>query len=228
MSFLSKNGGMIFGPTAEAQKPMDNGRVLAHRRSMIDDLQCGRCGAPLPPAAAQSVVTCTYCGASSTPGPRVVEHRVERVVVVAASGDQEAPGTLHCPRCGGALREARSDRSPLLVCRPCGGVWAENTTVERLTRVRDDDITDTVRRAVGPFAPKPGDPRREVSCPVCSSALRRVAVPNAEATVDTCTQHGTWFDWGEIPAFIQGYVDLRSGELDDDDLAAAGLPGHRK
>lgn len=43
--------------------------------------------------------------------------------------------------------------------------------------------------------------------------------------LDTCSEHGTWFDYRELPMFINVFVERRAGQLDADDLRAAGLPG---
>src|SRR5688572_31790080 len=106
---------------------------------MADALVCQKCGGPLGPEAHHRVVTCTFCGTSAVPAPKVVERVVDRVIVATpVAGDG---GGLRCPRCAAGLHERRSSRNDVArMCLGCGGVWLENATVERLMKQRDDEF----------------------------------------------------------------------------------------
>jgi hypothetical protein len=178
---------------------------------------CQRCGAPLPPRAAHDVVACAFCGGTQAPAPRVIESVVERVVVVEA-----APGTqIACPRCGGVLAEIRPD--VLRVCSTCGGAWVDATTVERLTRERDDDLVRAARRGIGPFAPRDRDRRPKLSCSFCSGPLERKPLGELGDAYDVCTTHGAFFDHEELRKFVDAETERRAGTIDESDAKAAGL-----
>jgi Zn-finger nucleic acid-binding protein len=189
----------------------------------MNELRCARCGAPLPPSSARAAATCTYCGATSAPPPRVVERVVERVVVATA---QEPDGaTMRCPRCADGLREARSGDAVVRACRACGGVWLEAATVERLMRARDPELETAARRLVGVVLMPVPNRHARISCPACGATMRRVEVPETVHSIDVCDPHGTWFDRDELPIFVSAFAEARAGEVTDDDLDAAGVGG---
>ena len=189
----------------------------------METLLCERCGGPLPRTGAREVVTCTFCGTSAAPPPAVVEKIVERVQVVEARAGSE----VHCPRCGGALRDTGTTRASLRVCRSCGGAWVDTRTVERLTRERDDDLVDLARRSVGAFAPKDRDRRPLLSCPHCGAALRRQPLGQGAESSDVCATHGAFFDHGELKTFVDAEAERRAGVVGDDDVVSAGIGGWR-
>jgi Zn-finger nucleic acid-binding protein len=184
---------------------------------------CPQCGGPLPVHAARQTVTCPFCHVAVAPPPEVIERVVDRVIVQKAEGDS---GSLHCTRCATALMQVTSNGIVLSGCRGCGGLWLDNAAVERLMKVRDEDLERQAARMVGIFAGLPADVRHAaIACPLCASPLRRVEVPDTIHSVDVCDAHGTWFDHGELPMFISVFATRRAGELSDEDLRAAGVPG---
>jgi ribosomal protein L37AE/L43A len=188
----------------------------------METLLCARCGGPLPRAAANEVVTCSFCGTSAAPGPRVVEKIIERVQIVEV--EARAEKHLPCPRCGGALHEPGTLRGgSLWVCRPCGGAWVDPATLERLTRERDDDFVDFMRRSIGLFQPPGRDRRARLTCPFCQSTMVRKAIGETADDYDVCEQHGVFFDFGELRAFVDHETARRVGTIDDTDLSRAGL-----
>jgi len=60
---------------------------------------------------------------------------------------------------------------------------------------------------------------------VCQLPLDRSDLGETGHSVDSCATHGTFFDRGEVRAFVNYHRELRAGELSDADLSAAGLPG---
>lgn len=186
-------------------------------------LICERCGGPLPKEAARAAVACTYCGTVSTPAPAVIEKVVERVRVVEGEGRG-----VHCPRCGGLMHDARTERvrartSALLVCRGCGGTWLDPASVERITRQLDDDLLNAARLGVGAFAPPSRDRRAQLECPFCRAALARHTLGESGQSYDVCGTHGTFFDDGELRVFYDAEIARRTGEVSEDDVAAAGV-----
>jgi Zn-finger nucleic acid-binding protein len=191
---------------------------------MSTALTCPRCGAPLSPGADRNATLCSYCGATAMPPPTVVERTVERVVLVAQTGDG-AKDALMCPRCASALRDVRSTESVLHGCMSCGGVWLDPATVERLSRARDPDLERAAGRILGLLRPGPGLRDPLICCPVCAAPLRRAEIANSVSQIDVCDAHGTWFDRGEVVAFAEASAESRAGEVSEDDLRAAGVGG---
>ena len=180
-----------------------------------DRVICGHCGGTLPYEAAYQAVVCPFCGTTAAPKPRVVE--VERVVV------QAAPGTRGlCPRCAESLRETLVNDVAFRACERCGGLWLDNATVDRLSKARDQDVEDAARRAIGIVMHRI-DCTPRVGCPECSKTMVRKEIPETIHYLDTCPEHGTWFDYRELPMFVQVFADRRAGEITEDDLQAAGV-----
>lgn len=189
-------------------------------------LACPTCGAPLPADAEHRATTCPFCGAVAAPAPRVIERVVERIVVAQAEASSPSTGGPCCPRCARVLEDVRSGAKVVGVCTRCGGVWIDRETTDYLTRVSDPDLELAVRRAVGIITGPPMGTRQvALSCPVCADATRRVEIANTVNGVDVCDAHGTWFDRDELEMFVKSHVDARAGEIDGDDLRAAGVEG---
>jgi Zn-finger nucleic acid-binding protein len=194
---------------------------------MPEALACPKCGGSLPLEAARSAVSCPFCNETVAPAPRVIERVVERIVVKTAEGAPAGTGPA-CPRCAGLMRDATVGGATMRGCTQCGGVWLARSQVERLTRQRDDEIANASWKAFGIaalLAPR-GDNRARITCPECGEATKRSEIPNTVYEIDVCPTHGTWFDRGELPAFIDEWSRARAGDdLTDEDLRAAGLPG---
>ena len=192
---------------------------------MADALLCQKCGGPLGPAAAHRVVTCDFCGTASAPAPKVVERVVDRVIV--ASPGPEEGGALRCPRCATGLHEHRANdgRDVVRSCIRCAGLWLENATVERLITEfgATIDLPPAFQLALAP--PTPTTRQALIHCPTCRAEMKRVTIPETIHYIDVCRAHGTWFDREELPMMVSVHRRQREGELSDEDLRAAGLPG---
>ncbi|MFZ5895195.1 MAG: zf-TFIIB domain-containing protein [Myxococcota bacterium] len=115
----------------------------------------------------------------------------------------DGPG---CPRCGEALVKYDDGEISLLRCGSRHGVWANNVAAQRIVQAK---LPDIVVREIGAFegtAPPLHDPRDAIACPVCATRLATTWVPAAQLHVDACTQHGTWFDTGELERVARAYV----------------------
>ena len=188
---------------------------------MTEAVLCARCGAPLPAHAAHAVVTCTFCGTSAQPAPKVIERVVDRVVVVAAA-QGGAPGVPACPRCAEPTRavDVRSER--VYVCPACGGVLLSTAQVEAFTRRNDEDLVTAARRAVAVIV-RPTRKQAALSCPACAGPLRTSQIGETVQLMYTCAAHGTFFDYGALSAFAEMWVERRAGEISEDDLERLGL-----
>jgi len=158
-------------------------------------LQCPKCGAPLPPAAAREVVTCAFCAMASTPAPDSNAATAPPAIALAT-----IPATatdLGCPRCGNTLFEGEASKVRLLGCGGCGGIWLDNESAQRALATFDRKVGElSARAATNASAALAVEPR--VACPMCRKAMPRVRVPKTAIDLDVCATHGTWFDRGEL------------------------------
>lgn len=190
----------------------------------VTELRCAQCGAALPESAAHRATVCTFCGATSTPAPRVVERVVERIVVANAPAGSDAQA-LHCPRCAVALRERSVKDLSVVYCPDCGGAFVRREDVGRLPKKNDAEL-DAVAFQIRPEGMKRlfrADLAPSIGCPICRAPLRREEIRFSRVQVDVCDAHGIWFDWGEMKTWARPPTDDPSQELTEEELAAAGL-----
>ena len=100
---------------------------------------------------------------------------------------------MKCPRC----RQDLSDVRGVAVCLRCGGAFLRAAASDTVRLVFDEDARQTADMAA-----TQGSQRVQTdamaSCPQCSARMRRFRVGPVE--VDTCMEHGTWYDRGELEA----------------------------
>lgn len=196
-------------------------------------VRCSSCGAPRDGAAPG----CTYCGADFTlherdlhticpecttrisDRARYCHHCGSLIAPVASAGfDTARP----CPACGEASRlVSRSlggEAITVLECGRCAGLWLGNEVFEHLERRSRRRAASAEGKPVEPARVPPTAPTGEPGsrhyrpCPLCASLMhRRNYGHRSGVIVDTCRQHGLWFDQGELEAVV-GWI--RSGGLD--------------
>lgn len=180
----------------------------------------------MPASAADVATTCPFCGTANAPKPKVIERVVEkeklvdRVVIAHGEG-------IPCPRCGDRLRERKVNQTTLRGCERCGGLWIDNASVQRLMNARDTDVEEAARKMISIVIARI-DCKPRIVCPDCKQTTERRELEGTIFYLDFCKEHGTWFDYRELPEMIRVFSERRAGELDEEDLAAAGLPGSSK
>lgn len=108
-------------------------------------------------------------------------------------------GELECPHCRVQLEAFASGPGRLFDCHECGGQFVENALLRELLERR------VVYGQVVPRKPRPipTERVRYVPCPACANLMQRKNFGRSSGViVDVCTQHGIWFDVGELPAVI--------------------------
>jgi len=105
-----------------------------------------------------------------------------------------------CPRCGRNLTEMPVHEAVVLDCAACGGCFLPTAVVHALGRADGHEL----RRAF-PVRPRPAEPAavRYLKCPLCERIMNRIdfAKPS-RVIIDICSEHGSWFDVGEISGVI--------------------------
>ena len=144
---------------------------------------------------------CPYCGTEAERGPA-------------------AATNLHCPKCERKRKLVAVRIGSIAVdeCGDCAGLWLEHRTFERIQTEKEEHsailgmpvpVTASHEKAV-----------RYCPCPVCGALMNRLNFARCSGViVDTCKQHGTWFDADElrqIVTFIEagGMAKARERELE--------------
>lgn len=191
----------------------------------IEALNCPNCGAGVSGDSTQcpfcksrlKTVVCPKCFGLMFLGSKFCEHcgaeAVEAVIDEANLGD--------CPRCRIRLKHLQIEKISLAECEKCSGLWADVATFQRICEERDR------QSAVLGFAGQKTVVYEQLSkityvpCPKCKQLMNRSNFARASGVIiDTCKQHGVWFDADELPKaidFIQkgGLEITRQRELND-------------
>jgi Zn-finger nucleic acid-binding protein len=102
-------------------------------------------------------------------------------------------------------------------CSQCGGQFVEHALLRELIE-RREAYGAAVPRRVKRWSPTV-EPVHYVPCPLCATLMtRRNFGSSSGVIVDVCTEHGIWFDLGELPrilAFVEtgGLAQARRREL---------------
>lgn len=201
-----------------------------HRAAVV---RCSACGAPREGGRA----ACGYCGADFTLHERDLHticpdcmarisdrarycHNCGLLIAPVASAgfDTGRP----CPACGEVSRlVSRSlggEAITVLECGRCAGLWLGNEVFEHLERRSRQQASTSEGRPPEPARMPPtadsgeAPARHYRPCPLCSSLMhRRNYGRRSGVIVDTCRQHGLWFDQGELEAVV-GWI--RGGGLE--------------
>ncbi len=109
----------------------------------------------------------------------------------------EAHSELNCPRCVQRMFVGKADDTVLNGCGRCSGLWLSNQDSQRAVERFPRGAYELAERATA-AAKIQVDTQPPIQCPVCGDALQRVTVEHAQAEVNVCRQHGTWFDCGVL------------------------------
>lgn len=102
-----------------------------------------------------------------------------------------------CPRCGVYMRGKSVGDFSVIECPDCAGVFVPHETFEMMQERRDGAIfaTQRIRRTTV----EPEKQIQYVRCPVCRNMMNRENFARISGVIiDTCRDHGIWFDPGEI------------------------------
>lgn len=111
-----------------------------------------------------------------------------------------------CPEDGGALAPIPLERADGAVhhCPGCYGVWVDRELIERLGEAVESSPPSSAvglpTLAHGPSSEAPATPRTYRPCPVCGALMAWRTCGGL--TVDVCSEHGVWFEAGDLEPFI--------------------------
>jgi Zn-finger nucleic acid-binding protein len=133
---------------------------------------------------------CTHCGNAVQPAELLDDNN---------AGD--------CPRCKVKLHSLKIDSVVIRECERCGGFWSGVETFEKLCASKEQQAS--VLGFIGSYVHPNADPPKisYVPCPDCKHLMNRSNFARSSGVIiDTCKQHGVWFDAAELPKIL-GFID---------------------
>lgn len=118
--------------------------------------------------------------------------------------------SFQCPKCNHPLAPKLQEDIRVLGCDQCLGIWAEHIDEKKLLEIKPEVFTiDELRRLRKLFIPLGiTESIRYVACPVCKNLMwRKNWGSHSGIMVDTCSDHGTWYDKNEIQK-IKEFIKL--------------------
>jgi Zn-finger nucleic acid-binding protein len=200
---------------------------------------------PKPASSEAETLACPGCGAPAEFEARTCRHcRAELATVrCGACFGLERTGRKHCSHCSALLAlegiegpfGAKCPRcvSPELIgvqvgghrvgeCMHCTGLFVHHDVLETITRRTEENGGLRLR----PFTGKPSEPEKTayLSCPTCTKQMgRRGFADHSGVVIDFCTEHGVWFDQGELARVLE-FVDAGGlARIEERERRAAAL-----
>ncbi len=119
------------------------------------------------------------------------------------------PGDLACPECRGPMQRFRGHPGRLHDCSTCGGQFVEHQLLRSFLERRQIIGEAVPRKARRREGPNPlSAPVKYRKCPVCSAVMNRKNFGGSSGVIaEVCSQHGLWFDVGELPLVLRFVED---------------------
>lgn len=196
----------------------------------VEALNCPNCGAGVASDRTQcefcktrlKTVACPSCFGLMFVGCKFCGHCGAKAVQ-AQTADIEQLG--ECPRCKRGLEHLQIGYIAFDECQKCGGMWADVDTFQDICADREKQSAVLGFIGTRELHAEPLAKISYVPCPKCNQLMNRSNFARASGVIiDTCKQHGVWFDAEELPkiiAFIQkGGMDIARQrermEIDDE------------
>lgn len=168
----------------------DNSNYCGHCRSRLKTMSCSSCYGTI----FQGNKFCPLCGEKAA-NAKVIDEK----------------NLGECPRCKTKLQLIEIEDISFSECERCDGVWTDVETFETICANNEkqaavlgklDEIIDHVTPTKIQYVP----------CPECKHLMHRNNFARSSGViVDTCKNHGIWFDAEELPRIIKF---IRRGGLD--------------
>ena len=181
----------------------------------IEALNCPNCGA----SVADNSNHCGHCNSRlktmSCPGCFGTIFQGNRFCPLcgekAAAARVSAKKVGDCPRCKKKLQLIQVEDVAFCECAGCDGVWMDAETFE--TVCANSEKQAVVLAKLDEIAEHRQPPKVQyVPCPECGQFMNRNNFARSSGVIiDSCRQHGLWFDAEELPKIIKF---IRQGGLD--------------
>lgn len=171
-------------------------------------LNCPNCGAAVADRSVNcshcrsrlKTMSCSSCFGTIFEGSRFCPLCGEKAVA-AGLLDEDDPGD--CPRCGVHLDILRIGEVALAGCRRCEGIWADIDTFETVCADREKQSAVLKRFKEIHVTPR-AEKVRYMPCPSCGVLMNRNNFAKVSGVIiDTCREHGVWFDAEELPRIVE-------------------------
>jgi len=199
--------------------------VPRFRAHDADVVRCSSCSAP----RGKGTTSCTHCGADYTLHERdlhtVCPACMTRIsdrarychhcaTPIVPQGSAGKPTKTGCPHCGKRHKmNSRTLGDPpisVLECPRCAGLWLGRDAFRSVAdRARDESVADPAM-LIGESVPSPSDSPTGANdafyrqCPECRSMMnRRNFGRRSGVVIDTCKEHGMWFDAQELSSILR-------------------------
>ncbi|MBK8464980.1 MAG: zf-TFIIB domain-containing protein [Chloracidobacterium sp.] len=175
----------------------------------VEALNCPNCGAGVASDSTQcefcksrlKTMACPSCFGLMFVGSKFCGHcGAKAVQAEAADGDNLG----ECPRCRRRLDSLQIGDVTLSECKKCSGMWADVETFQNICVDREKQ--SSVLGFIGDreLNAEPLSKISYVPCPKCKQLMNRSNFAKASGVIiDTCKQHGVWFDAEELPKVIE-------------------------
>jgi Zn-finger nucleic acid-binding protein len=161
---------------------------------MSDRTECEFCRSRLKTVACPSCLGLMFLGA------KFCKHCGKKATSVSVADSSSGD----CPRCKVALQRLEIGTISIDECTRCGGFWSDKETFENLCSNHEQQsailsfASGVSREIAGPV------PVAYVPCPVCKELMNRSNFARLSGIIiDSCRQHGVWFDKEELPKIIE-------------------------
>jgi len=172
---------------------------------------CGHCGADFTLHERDLHTVCPSCMTRVSDKARYCHHCATPIVPQGSAG---TPTQTGCPTCGRRHKmNSRALGDPpisVLECPRCAGLWLNRDSFKVLAdRARDDSVADPAmllgKKEAEIEAPSSGGPATFYrQCPECRGMMnRRNFGRRSGVIVDTCKEHGMWFDARELGTILR-------------------------
>ena len=176
-------------------------------------LRCRSCGGPL----GSGDVRCPYCNSqvATISCPQcfamvsLQDEHCPRCGAAVVHHEAEEGRSLTCPACKQALLRSRVGETTLDQCSRCGGAWLAREAFDHLVERQEEraSFLDALPEARAQAAVEATLAFSYRPCPACAKLMNRSNYARVSGViVDTCREHGIWFDKDELRrvlAFIQ-------------------------
>lgn len=108
---------------------------------------------------------------------------------------------LSCPKCQAKLRTVEQEGAEVDLCEKCGGVWVDRREEKAVLQIKPAVFTLEELRQMRKNYASLGrvEELKYYPCPVCQNMMwRKNWGAHSGVIVDRCSEHGAWYDEGEI------------------------------
>ena len=174
----------------------------------VEALNCPNCGAAVADKSIQcnhcrsrlKTMSCSSCFGTIFEGSKFCPLCGEKAV---ASNVFDEKNVGDCPHCKVKMQLIEVDEIRLAECDRCEGVWSDVETFEAICANRESQSA-VLAKLDEILHHNEFEKVRYVPCPNCEQLMNRSNFAKVSGVIiDTCKNHGVWFDAHELPKIIE-------------------------